>query len=271
MWNVASGLEPVSFWSNFITVPQNKSINNKYRFLYRILFLVSAVDSIIFLSLLLIRSFSCLCCWFDHFLVSAVDSIIFLSLLLIRSFSCLGCWFDHFPVSSVDSIIFLSRLLIRSFSCLGCWFDHFLVSAVDSIIFLSRLLIRSFYCLCCWFDHFLVSAVNSIIFLSRLLIRSFSCLCCWFDHFLVSAVDSIIFSPALRSTNGRLLWRSHRSVLMSVCDLMSSCERIFMKFGVGGLYKTLWNKHEFHENRTRDSWTLFQGVNEFLPHTSHMS
>ena len=38
---------------------------------------------------------------------------------------------------------------------------------------------------------------------------------------------------------------------MSVCDLVSATERIFMKCDVGDLYKTLLSKHGFRENRPR--------------------
>ena len=40
---------------------------------------------------------------------------------------------------------------------------------------------------------------------------------------------------------------------------------IFMKFGIGFLYITVSNKHEFHENHGSESYISLNGVKEFLP------
>jgi hypothetical protein len=37
-----------------------------------------------------------------------------------------------------------------------------------------------------------------------------------------------------------------------------------MKFGIGVLYITVSNKHEFHENHGSESYILLSGVKEFL-------
>jgi hypothetical protein len=40
---------------------------------------------------------------------------------------------------------------------------------------------------------------------------------------------------------------------------------IFMKSGIGVIYITVSNKHEFHENHGSESYILLSGVKEFLP------
>ena len=146
---VASGLEPMSFWNNFIVLQQKKTINNKWQFLYRILFPVSAVDSIIF--------------------------------------------------SPTLTLILLT------------WRIWWVPNNASK-----------------WQMGF-----NSVF-------------------------------KGVRIKIGRLLWRSLLSVLMS------SSERIFMKFGVGGLYKTLWNMHDFHEkNEPVTGGLYFRAQMIFYPHFPH--
>jgi predicted nucleic-acid-binding protein len=51
------------------------------------------------------------------------------------------------------------------------------------------------------------------------------------------------------------------SVCLSVCDLVLTLRRIFLKFGVRVQYKKLSSKSEFRESRHSDAHTMVKGVN----------
>jgi hypothetical protein len=74
---------------------------------------------------------------------------------------------------------------------------------------------------------------------------------------------------SLKVKKKHLMWRPRPSAYPSVLNLVSATKlfcQIFMKFGIGVLYKRLSSRSDFRENRLSDSHTLLKGINEFIPY-----